>query len=528
MSIYLKTKKLEKQENSLVSSETTATPSSSIPTTLEPIAPRYEQKNTPEVPEDFPPPSDFFSLHQKTLVFIQNKNIIIAIAVVLVLVSGGYTWFNLRANNFLKEGKAALVEKNYSVALESLTQYAEFANPSEEEIILLARAQLMSGNIMQAEKTLRPLSQKFSELPKASYINAAANYGNAPQKAMSLLEKSKYSSYPPVYALLGIFALLENNPVIARDYLEKTVDTLSNTELSVEETQTLNDLLLHSYYFYLQNTDVKIGEKFPLPFDKLKKPMPIDKNLGFAVNTEGFNNYYGIPLNVEALAQQENSTPASDIVALQALSYVIDKNHKQARKIIVESTVASQSLLSQYIIAYLDMADGDTQSAQKHYEEINQRTPSTYSFAYAAGAAWSRQEGNLPNDDILAMYQKATDTDPTNTVALNNYVFLLMYAGNEKKAAELIKQAQKRNLLNNELLALSFLLDISAQRQPETTRVELLDELSNNPESSLLLNAAIVLEKLSGNYAEAATLTRRLQILLPEEPRVVDTLLLVR
>ena len=414
-------------------------------------------------------------------------------------------------------GERALENREYNDSIDYMNSYLSANSNDAEAILLLAQAHLLSKRFSEAERILADAEGNAKIIQKIEfwYYRAGLHLLAEPKKPNPYINKSLdiAPEHVPTLLVRGLGSIAKRNWQEAQSDFERLLLIVEGSDYSKEDVKTDIDFWMN---YYFENQLLPAISFMPgLSFSELLGKPPIADNLGFDIDPSGFQNLYYVPYDLGFLVDMDIPGAVSFLLLV---AYIIDDKELEAKSIL-NNTSGGKSVWGKYYHAYLDIKTGDYAAAAKQYNEIIAEKPSSDSLVMFANALWANSQGGRPTKELLALYDAAHDADKKNILSTNNLAFMKIYTGDEDEALSLLREAVAEGE-NNSYIAINIaLLDLSLGNF-KAARPIIYALLETTPESLLLLNAALLIERELGNYQPAINIANIIKKLLPDSERI--------
>ena len=419
----------------------------------------------------------------------------------------GYTFYVAAQLTLAEESMMAY---DYGRAIAFAEKYEELAERTPKSLLLLARAEMFSGDLDKLADTLQTYDGNETEL---MYLKAAGLYFNDPDAAYQILNGlggERAEGRPYIGAADGVFALLENDWRRASPLFE---------DIGSYKDEIVNLHLWTLFNLFLENTELKLSGEGPLQFSRPQNP--IDRELGFAVGVEGFYNIFSVPLSKDAIAGEYSPEKIPSIYrGLYALAEAQILGRENAVQFAAAEGGKDASLLARYLAGYYFALDGKYEEAVATYRGISEDSEHTLAAQYESSALWAGKDGAVPSERATERVQRAAELNSQNMAALNNAAYWEFVFGDVEKAKELIEQAAAIDDVNRFVVLNRLAIDAAGGALDYTAaQPQIAALMAQSPESQTALNLGIFAEIRLRNLSQAINLLNRMRELRPEDPR---------
>ena len=470
------------------------TPPPAAPPPAAPASPGAKSEGSDPEPEDEKPTGIVEKITEAAGPILEHhrKKIFFGGGVLVLLGALIIGWYNvLYPAMLLKSGEDLMTAGEYEQVRRYIAAYHETGKSNDESKLLLARALLFTGDPSGAREAIgdAPL-----EDPELRYIHALGGFAEDPQEAAVQLDLIRFDDGAPSYVVVarGVLAMFGGNSAAAAAAFAKTRDIETQPDdLTERHLRALFNILV-------DNLQPRIKSEAELTFT-LPKAQGKITNSRVTSGLEGFEHNFSIPFNASALDHDINATSVQDFI--RGLELLADTQNAtdSADEIIEARSDAFGSLLGQFVAAYYHVKKGRFVEAADIYRSIRTADlDNSLASQYEGTAFWLSQEGALPDPRVLDAYESAIESNPKNSVALNNLAFLNLNLGEIEKAKKLIDLAAAIDNVNPHIVFNILVIDVvngSTDFEHSLTRIESL--VGKWPNSIAVLELASEISILS-------------------------------
>ena len=242
-----------------------------------------------------------------------------------------------------------------------------------------------------------------------------------------------------------------------------------------------------------------------LPSLKLAAPVPLAARTGLQVDAAGFDNRYYVPLPLppEAVSGALPFAGMEQLIAVNLSRQAIqgEGDLDAARDYVNRLASTSENKrFGGYLAGYLAALTGEYAVAASIYAGYDDRE--MHPLIMRGNALWAQSGGARPGDDILGLYEKALDLEPSNALALNNMGFFKLYLGEEDMALDFLSRAFDSH--PGEKTGLNLALIEIERGNAQEARGKLYSLVENVGEDNLVLTRALVIAELAMGLDQSA------------------------